>query len=348
MQKFIYQQKNYPVLQNRVYDSRDEAFFCSTGNIDLVQDQHSGLIYNRAFNPKLISYDSYYDNEQSLSTRFQNHLDEVVAIIGSRLGKKGLVEIGCGKGFFLEMLLNQGFDVVGFDPTYTKSNPKVIKALFEPGVIEPANGLILRHVLEHIPKPVDFLRKLASSNNHRGSIYIEVPCLEWISERKSWQDIFYEHVNYFRASDFLKIFESVSEIGHLFNGQYIYVVADLNRIREPERSSDDSFVLPSDFTKTLTNSPIDQPCGIWGASSKGVVFSLLKSRLGETISFAIDINVAKQGKYLPCTAIEVLSPAQAFRTIEEGTTVYVMNPNYLQEIEFDNDNHFNLKALNGE
>ena len=31
-----------------------------------------------------------------------------------------------------------------------------------------ANGLILRHVLEHIENPVDFLMQLAETNGHQG------------------------------------------------------------------------------------------------------------------------------------------------------------------------------------
>jgi hypothetical protein len=202
--------------------------------------------------------------------------------------------------------------------------------------------------LEHVPNPVSFLRELSASNRGQGKIYIEVPCLDWISRNKTWQDIFYEHVNYFRKEDFLRIFDSVSEIGHLFDGQYLYVVADLNSIRTPQRDPGDNFEFPDDFTKSLTDTKLDQPFGVWGAASKGVIFSLLKSRTGQNVDFVIDINEAKQGRFLPCTGLKVLSPSAAMESVSKGTTVYVMNPNYLREIEGLNHGYFTLKLLDDE
>jgi hypothetical protein len=46
---------------------------------------------------------------------------------------------------------------------------------------------------------------------------------------QSWFDLFYEHVNYFRLDDLRRMFGTVHEAGHLFGGQYLYIVADLRR-----------------------------------------------------------------------------------------------------------------------
>jgi len=102
-------------------------------------------------------YDSNYNNEQSLSFQFRNHLNSVAEIIDKYLGKANIIEVGCGKGFFLEMLLKRGFGVTGFDSNYDGENPRVTKKYFEPSVMSTSRGLVLRHVLEHIKNPVDFL-----------------------------------------------------------------------------------------------------------------------------------------------------------------------------------------------
>jgi hypothetical protein len=47
----------------------------------------------------------------------------------------------------------------------------------------------------------------------------------------------------------------------------------------------------------------------------------------------IDINPAKQGKYLPGTGLLVRSPTQALPSLPQGSTIYVMNSNYLDEIK---------------
>jgi hypothetical protein len=68
----IYNQNRFPVLQNRVYDSENEALNCQTGDICIVQDTETGFIYNSAFSPKLVVYDKNYDNEQGNSIFFSS------------------------------------------------------------------------------------------------------------------------------------------------------------------------------------------------------------------------------------------------------------------------------------
>jgi hypothetical protein len=47
----------------------------------------------------------------------------------------------------------------------------------------------------------------------------------------------------------------------------------------------------------------------------------------------IDINPAKQGKYLPSTGLLVRSPSDALAMLPKGSTIYVMNSNYFEEIK---------------
>lgn len=128
----------------------------------------------------------------------------------------------------------------------------MIKKYFEPGIITaPAKGLILRHVLEHISHPYDFLCQLRDANGGGGMIYIEVPCFDWILGKRAWFDIFYEHVNYFRLTDFDRMFDRVIQKGRFFGDQYLYVVADLASLREPEFDKSDNVDFPSDFFHSL-------------------------------------------------------------------------------------------------
>lgn len=209
MTVYLYQQFGFPVFQNRMYDSATEARECQRGDILLVQDKDSGLVQNVAFRPELLDYDTAYQNEQAHSPLFKAHLDAVVGIIERSMGKQGLIEVGCGKGYFLELLQERGFRLTGFDPTYEGDNPSVQRHYFGKGVEMTGRGLILRHVLEHVQDPVGFLEGLRDANGGGGLIYIEVPCFDWILRKRAWFDIFYEHVNYFRLSDFSRMFGRV-------------------------------------------------------------------------------------------------------------------------------------------
>lgn len=329
----LYEAKQLPVLQNRVYDTEAEARACPKGDVRLIQDLRTGLVYNQAFRPDSITYDEAYQNEQAVSLRFREHLEAVIRMIGRHMGNVPLVEIGCGKGFFLEMLLAEGFDVIGYDPAYEGENPRVIKNYFTAGSGLELGGIVLRHVLEHLQDPVGFLMSLRDAAGCRGKIYIEVPCFDWILRHRAWFDIFYEHVNYFRVSDFYRMFGTVHDSGHLFGGQYFYVIADLASVREPGSNPGDRVVFPPDFTRGIrTQSKNKSPIAVWGGASKGVIFSLFMQRAGQSIDTVIDINPAKQGKYLPVTGLLVQSPEEALSHLPSDAVIYVMNSVYLDEI----------------
>lgn len=342
--ELLYQQKQLPIFQNRMYDTEAEAKTCPKGDVRLVEDQQTGLVYNIDFCPELMAYDGHYQNEQAVSHRFRKHLVSVARILEKNLGRASIVEVGCGKGFFLEMLLAEGFDITGFDPAYEGNNPRILKHSFEPGVGIKASCLVLRHVLEHIQEPLNFLLQLKEANGGSGKIYIEVPCFDWICERRAWFDIYYEHVNYFRISDFYRMFGTVIECGRFFDGQYLYIVAELSTLKKPQINPKERVLFPSDFTFGIAAEPAHQRLGrsvIWGGASKGVIFALLKARSGQPVSSVIDINPAKQGKYLPSTGYLVQSPSEVLESLPKNSTIYVMNSNYLEEIKEMSHYEFN-------
>ena len=350
MIKLLYQQDDFPIFQNRIYESKEKAINCPKGNIRIVENLETGLVYNDAFLSELMVYDGSYQNEQAVSAVFQKHLESVATIIGHFMGKQSLIEVGCGKGYFLEMLLSKGFDVTGFDPTYEGVNSRVKRQYFEPGVIEEAQGLILRHVLEHVQDPVVFLEKLKSANGGSGKIYIEVPCFDWICEHKACFDVFYEHVNYFRLADFSQMFGKVIESGKTFGGQYIYVIAELSSLRKPVRDENSRVNIPIDFTESISNySDINNnKVVIWGGSSKGVIFALMRLRRGLSVHAVVDINPAKHGMYLPGTGLQVKPPEEVLSAINGESIIFVMNSNYFDEIKEMSQNRFNYIKINND
>ena len=329
-----------------MYATAQEARNCPKGDITLVEDLVTGLVYNADFDPALLVYDSHYQNEQAVSPLFKEHLESVAAIIERCMGRDSIIEVGCGKGFFLEMLLGKGFAISGFDPTYEGSNPRVRKHYFAAGVGLQGKGLVLRHVLEHIHDPFQFLLRLKEANGGSGKIYIEVPVFDWICDHRAWTDVFYEHVNYFRISDFHRMFGTVIESGRIFGGQYLYVVAELATLKKPAIDMADRVNFPSDFNETLAAQPaVSGNTAIWGGASKGVIYALLKERNGQPVQTVIDINPAKQGKYMPATGLLVQSPVNGLATLPQGATIYVMNSNYLDEIKLMSNFRFNYVAF---
>lgn len=343
-QNELYRVNDLPVFQNKMYSSINEAKNCVKGNVNLVQDLDTGFIYNIEFDPKLMVYDSDYQNEQAHSAVFKSHLHNVKEIIDRCFEKKEFIEVGCGKAYFLEYMASSGYNVTGFDPTYEGANSSVLKKYFDPSSDKKSAGIVLRHVLEHVQDPYNFLKLIAESNNNQGFIYIEVPCFDWICEHKAWFDIFYEHVNYFRLRDFHRLFEKVIESGNIFGGQYLYVVADLASLRPPKATQKDYFNFPSSFLSALdelADAAKGQTNVVWGGASKGVIFSLYMQRANIEIEYIIDINPAKQNKFIGVTGLQISSPEYVISHLNKGHNIYVMNSNYLNEIKEMTNNQFN-------
>lgn len=72
---------------------------------------------------------------------------------------------------------------------------------------------------------------------------------------------------------------------------------------------------------------------------------MLYQRSGRTVDTVIDINPAKQGKFLPATGLKVLSPQQAMIDLPSATIIYVMNSNYLAEIKYMVGDQFRCVAI---
>jgi len=81
----------------------------------------------------------------------------------------------------------------------------------------------------------------------------------------------------------------------------------------------------------LAKLKLDGNTAIWGAGAKGVTFVDTIDRDMRWITCLIDINPAKQGRYIPIASCPVCSFPEAIR--RGVTNIIVMNPNYRAEIE---------------
>lgn len=333
----VFQQNNVPLFQNKVYPSREEALDAATGKVELVQSSLSGFIFNKTFDPQLMNYDQHYQNEQSNSVVFQEHLQSVLNLLKSfGIEGKKVVEVGCGKGVFFEMMLNAGIDCWGFDPTYEGKNQRIKKEYFDEKQNDiNADVIIMRHTLEHIPQPFSFLHTIARANHYTGFLFVEVPTFDWIVKKNAFWDIFYEHCNYFTETSLGSIFD-YAKTGSFFGGQYIYLWADLSRLKMTitpganfSRMQFLSFNKKLDEYKSKLNE--NTSIAIWGAGAKGSTFLNLLDKGRKFIQYVIDINPAKQNRFVAGTGHAILAPS----CLQERPVdnILIMNENYIEEIK---------------
>ena len=333
----IFHEDNVPLFQNKIYALEREAKLAEKGSIYLFFCKHCGFVWNGTFDSEKLNYDSEYQNEQSHSMVFMEHLASVKQIIEEKnLKSSHIVEIGCGKGTFLNILHNSGYyKLNGFDPAYEGDAPFIQKCYYPPnGNYTQADLFIMRHILEHVIDPLNFLKKIRIANRNDGMIYIEVPDFEWIAKNGAFWDISYEHCNYFSLS----LLESIlpgCEAGYLFGDQYLYAISDFN-IHIPENNNgfdaseisffNEKIVMCKKFVNEKSN------LALWGAGAKGANFARMIDPNRESIRCIVDINPKKQGRYIAGSAHLIVSPDE-LRKRDDIDGIIIMNENYLQEIK---------------
>jgi len=351
----IYAKERCPVLNNVVYKSIDEAKSCQTGKIKLAYCSKCCFVYNLCYNLELLTYGQDYNSNRCFSPYYVNYLDALVKHCSIDLKKEHkILEIGCGDGSFLKRLCSHaGVKGVGYDASYKGNMLYNEQIKFVPQVFIPAQEnqifdvIFLRHILEHIPQPYDFLDDICQSSAVvRGTkLWIEVPDFNWIVKNGVYYDITYEHCNYFTRSSmhFLLTqlgFEVVSQT-NIFGEQYLLVEAIYTQKKCINSDISKRLLSTSNLEQALQKNKQrfeqlvrenDDVC-VWGASGKGVIFlSELEDKLLSKIKYVVDINQEKQGQFLPLSGKKIVSP-ERLKDINTKLTLLIMNEIYYHEIE---------------
>lgn len=355
------ERKSVPVAQNLMYRSREAALGCPRGALRIERCMTCGFAWNSAFDPALLEYDADYENNQSLSPAFDRHLDDVAAAIAQHVGQGSAiaaVEVGCGQGYFLDRLArvfgSRLAALVGYDPAFRGESPIPPLASVEPvafngetcGRVGGVPDLIVtRHVIEHIADPLVFLRTLRQVSRAGTAIAVETPNLQWILDGAVAHDFYYEHCSLFDPDSLRFAMETagfeVSSITPGLGGQYLLALGHAaNDVKPaPRRTNPDNARYPERragyIDRWRSTFAMDRRAGekiaLWGGASKAVTLALLLDRGASDISLAIDINPARDGSFMPLSAIPVVRPEKARR--EQISKAYVVNPVYGPEVE---------------
>jgi len=362
IKKFL-ERLNVPVHQNLVLITEKQAKEVDLGNLILFFCHQCGFIFNGAFNISKLQYGHLYDNTQELSAVFKGYISSLVDYLIRQCGiwNKKIVEVGCGNGSFLKKIVlaseSTGF---GFDPSYVGEehcfNGRVtfFKKFYDASCASTrADVVICRHVIEHVPRPVELLIniKQALVDSPSALVFFETPDIEWILRKKVFYDLFYEHCSYFNCNAIIKAMQEagfyVQSVQNSFNSQYLWVLATI------QPGHKDSFInrcrLPNQLKQWVTHYSRQEKhimkrwkgqikrlrekgkVSVWGAGAKGSTFVNMVDPKRMLIDSLIDINPNKQGCYVAGTGHPIISCHEILH--RKPASIIVMNPNYTVEIK---------------
>ncbi len=354
----FHEQRDVPVTSNRVFRSREEAQACPRGEIRLAFCHACGFISNVAYDSRFRYEDS--ETSQGGSPKFREYTTALARKWVRRHGlrSKAVLEIGAGRGEFLQAMVGQGVGrAIGVDPSLASGAvvpPSdrftwIAEDFRAAHVTEDVSAIICRHTLEHVPDTAEFLGGLRDSIGDRDlPVLFEVPDVLPILRKGAFHDVYYEHCSYFTAGSVARAFATagftVDEVGHAYGGQYLLIEARPASGRAHANVPDDrphvwlatsAFEIEASHRVEAARSMLDgwarrgSRVAFWGAGSKATAY-LAALEPADQVCCVVDVNPRKHGTYIPGTGHPVVAP-EDLATVTPDVIV-VMNEIYMDEV----------------
>jgi SAM-dependent methyltransferase len=344
--------------------TEEEARRYQRGDVHLGFCPDCGFIFNTTFDAKLAEYSARYEETQGFSPTFSKFHRRLAADLIERHNLRGkkVIEIGCGKGEFLNLLAEMGVgEAVGFDPSHVpgrNEGPAADRIRFvqdfysEKYTKESGDFVCCKMTLEHIRPTYDFVSTVRRSIGDRRDCltYFLVPDAYRIVRDVAFEDVYYEHCSYFSRGSLARLFARAGfEIRHVsteYDGQYLAIEArpfapapagyrppddDLSAMTELVASFPSRCSAKTNHWRATVRDAVAarRKVVLWGSGSKAVSF-LTTLGLGGEIEYAVDINPYRQGCFMPITAQRIVAPE--FLRSYQPDLVIVMNSVYVPEI----------------
>ena len=354
-----------PIHVGVLWDSPEQAHRAATGDIILSYCHECGFVHNRILEQSKLSFQPGYEVALHHSAVFRSFMEAVATRLIERFGlrNKAVFEIGCGTGYFLQLLSELGpNEGIGIDPTVAhegtekvgEGTVRLIRDFFSERYADLHFDFICcLSVFEDIPQPIDFLSKLRNMIGDRQTpIYFEVfNAFRAFQKQETWS-IHYEQCNYFSLRSLRNLFErcgfQVLDANTCYEGdQYLYIEAvpgnqptfwGNHTARLCRELPDEIAEFAATHRRQLASwterlaqfKQRGQRVVVWGTGGKGISF-LNALGTSDLIQYVVEINPDKQGKYVPGSAQLIVPPE--FLTEYQPDKVIITNPLYKQEME---------------
>jgi len=255
------------------------------------------------------------------------------------LTNRKVIEIGCGSGYYLDLLHQAGAQAYGLEygeaavAEARAHGRSVDRGYPEHGISmpnAPFDAFVCINFLEHAPEPRKFLTAITGIVTENAVGLVEVPNLDTAVARRRYYDFIRDHLSYFNTGTLVHALEDsgfeVLECESAWHDDDIIALVRRRRKVDYSQWVTENPVV-SEFQR-LAADPSHKGIAIWGASHQAL--TLIALTKPERVQFVVDSSPAKQGRFEPTLGLPILRP----EAIPENNIdlVFVMAAGYSDEV----------------
>lgn len=259
-----------------------------------------------------------------------------------KLANKKILEVGCGKGEYLEILARTCVSAFGVEYSkksvnYCNENKLKVSQGFlgDKGlnfINQPYDGFVCLSFMEHWPNPNNVLQTLFENLSDGAIGLIEVPNFDMILDKGLYSEFIADHLLYFTEETLrftlqLNGFE-VLECKPIW---YDYILSAV--VKKRVKTNLDYL---DNFKNNVKNDLVEyiekysyKDIAIWGAGHQALA-TISLAGIADNIKYIIDSAVFKQAKYSPASHIKIVSEEALYN--DSVSAVIIMAGSYSNEI----------------
>lgn len=363
----FFEMRGVPVSEGFLGNTREEATAVALVDIVYHYCQSCGHVWNAAYDPDKLVFDPNYDISMFHSASYRAYVDGAIERLKSRYNLTGKValDIACGKGEFARALIAHGFGhVYGFDPSFEdhflsaedRKHITAHRAFYDEAYSSLKVDIVTcRSALQFFMKPGEFLQSVRRTLADQPDTILgfEVPNAEDIFGNDNIWPITNDYPYIYSPASLAKLFREngfqVLDVvpAVALGGSHMEVEAKPGTMAAPSRFESraaiealsakvESFARARaerthQWAERLAREKAaGKTVALWGAGARALSFMCSLPDLS-AIRFNVDVNPARQGRFLPKVGVQVVAPEQLKATPVD--LVIATNPNFATEIQ---------------
>lgn len=264
-------------------------------------------------------------------------------IQSNKLEGTRILEVGCGRGEYMELLKRAGASLVtGIE--YSAESVDFAKKrgldvyrgylddAFDPENLGRFGAFAVFSFMEHWPDINGSLKQLDELLEEGAQGLVEVPNLEHMIQNGLYSEFTTDHIYYFDRATLARTMElNGFEVHQIQSIWHDYILSA--RVSKRGRLNTDHFVKRQQEVVAQIQSFVDdfayKDVVIWGAGHQALAIMSI-AQLGGKVSHVIDSATFKQGRYTPGTGLLIKSPASLLE--DRPRAVLIMAAAYSEEV----------------